>query len=159
MRRVSSLIACGLLMAGAPGFTQPNPASTPATLQPDEDEHRGYEASVGSITELRNQGSGENDLSVHLYGTAGGDPAMNGLYTYIAFYQSPAEGHRVFRIGDFNAYRLVSEAKGRIVLEVDENIMNDSTGEIGSRTRRMAVSWTPPADGTAPQTLSVAAAP
>jgi hypothetical protein len=146
-------LAAALFAAAAPALSQPVPG--PATLQPDNDEQRGYEASVIELTPLRRQGQGQNDLTVHLYGTAGGDPAMNGLYTYIAFYQSPAEGHRVFRIGDFNSYRVISERRGEVVLQIQENIMNEATGNIGNRTRRIRVSWTPPRDGTAPATVRV----
>ena len=155
MKSFVSLAAASLLL-GAPAFAQPAPASRAAsgTIQPNEDDNRQVEAGVIELTPLRRQGDGPNDLAVHMYGTAGGDPAMNGLYTYIAFYQSPGEGHRVFQIGDFNSYRVVSETKGSVLLEIQENVMSDG-GVIGSRTRRINVRWTPPADGSAPATIRV----
>lgn len=164
MRRLSSLVAAGLFLAATPGFAQatdatPGSPTLPATLQPQNDDYHQYTASVIERTPLMHQGDGQYDLAVHLYGTAGGDPAMNGLHTYLAFYQSPGDGYRVFEIGDFNAYRVVSETKGRLLLEVDENIINEGSGEIGSRTRRMVVTWTPPGDGMAPATVSVGAIP
>lgn len=157
MKPVLALAA--LFAAITPALAQQTPGrpGLPATIQPDDDDQRAYEASVSDIVQLRRQGQGQNDLTVHLYGTSGGDPAMNGLYTYIAFYQSPAEGHRVFQIGDFNGYRLISERRGSIVLEISENMM-DTQGMIGNRTRRINVSWAPPADGTAPATIRVTAA-
>lgn len=153
------MLSCGA--AALIALSQQSAAQSPATavpppaiLQPDEDEHRGYEASVIEVTELR-----QANIGAKLYGTAGGDPAMNGLYTYIAFYSSPAEGHRVFQIGDFNEYRIHEEAPGRIVLEVDENYMDEGSGDIQSRTRRMTISWTLGPDDTAPASVRVVHAP
>lgn len=126
----------------------------PATVQADNDEAREREASVTEVTELR-----QGNLAAKLYGTAGGDPAMNGLYTYLAFYHSPAEGHRVFMIGDFNDYRVHEEAPGRIVLDVEENYMNEASGEIGNRSRRITVTWTPGPDDTPPTSIRIVHAP
>lgn len=158
MKTIATLLAGGMLLAaGTPALAQQQPVPGPATVQAETDDYHQYTASVSDVTPLRRQGDAENDLAVHLYGTSGGDPAMNGLYTYIAFWQSAADGHRVFRIGDFNSFRVVSERKGEVVLHIEENTI-DSDGNIGSRNRRIAVSWTPPADGTSPTTIRVAPA-
>lgn len=127
------------------------PAGPVATVQPDADEGQQWAASVVELTPLANQG----DRTVKLFGTAGGDPAMNGLYTHVAFFDSPAEGWRVFRIGDFLDYRLLSEAPGRVDLEIDESTMDEASGVIGSRTRRVIVGWAVAADGSAPATVTV----
>lgn len=150
-------LALGVLtFASSELAAQPNSAGTAATRVPapetvaaDAEDARGTEASVIEVTQLR-----QGNLGAKLYGTAGGDPAMNGLYTYIAFYESPAEGFRVFRIGDFNEYRVHSEAPGRIVLEVDENYM-DEAGDIQNRTRRIAISWTVDADDAPPASIRI----
>ena len=157
MRRIATLLAGGMLLAGtAPALAQ-QPVPGPATLQPQTEDYHQYTASVVDPTPLTQQGEGERDLAVHLYGTVGGDPAMNGLYTYIAFWQSPADGYRVFQIGDFNTFKVVNERKGYVLLEITENVI-DGEGNIGNRSRRIAVSWTPPADGTSPTSISVAPA-
>ncbi|MBX9802747.1 MAG: hypothetical protein K2Y04_08285 [Caulobacteraceae bacterium] len=80
---------------------------------------------------------------------------MNGLYTHVAFFDSPAEGWRVFRIGDFLEYRVLSEAPGRVDLEINERTMDEATGNIGSRTRRIIVGWAQGADGAVPATVTV----
>ena len=136
----------------------PLPRATPLTaagpaaiLQPDADPNQQWAASVVRLDALENQG----DRTVKLFGTAGGDPAMNGLYTHVAFFESPAEGWRVFRIGDFLDYRLLSEAPGRIDLEIDESVMDAATGQIGSRKRRIIVGWALPTDGSVPATVTV----
>ena len=139
----------------------PLPRATPLTaagpaaiLQPDADPNQQWAASVVRLDALENQG----DRAVKLFGTAGGDPAMNGLYTHLAFFESPAEGWRVFRIGDFLDYRLLSEAPGRIDLEIDESVLDAATGQIGSRKRRIIVGWALPTEGSVPATVTVAPA-
>ena len=126
-------------------------AGPAAILQPDTDPNQQWAASVVRLDALENQG----DRTVKVFGTAGGDPAMNGLYTHLAFFESPAEGWRVFRIGDFLDYRLLSEAPGRIDLEIDESVLDAATGQIGSRKRRVIVGWALPTDGSVPATVTV----
>lgn len=77
--------------------------------------------------------------SVRVFGMGGGDPAMNGLKTYLAFV-SPHDA-RGFLLGDFYDYRVIAASPGRIDLEIDEHVMSD-TNEIAQRTRRVIVSWT-----------------
>lgn len=135
------------MQAAAP-LTAAGPA---ATVQPDGDENQQWAASVVELTPLTRQG----DRTVKLFGTAGGDPAMNGLYTHVAFFDSPPEGWRVFRIGDFLDYRVLSETPGRVDLEVNESIMDEATGNIGSRKRRVIIGWAVATDGSVPATISV----
>ncbi len=134
--------------AAAAPLTAAGPA---AIVQPDADEGQQWAAAVVELTPLTRQG----DRTVKLFGTAGGDPAMNGLYTHIAFFDAPAEGWRVFRIGDFLDYRLLSEAPGRVDLEIDESTMDEASGNIGSRTLRVIVGWAVATDGAAPATVTV----
>jgi hypothetical protein len=155
---VAIALVAGPSQAWAQGANRPaaRRAATPRpeTVRPDPDENLQWAAAVVRIDALRNQG----DATAKLFGTAGGDPAMNGLYTYLAFFESPADGWRVFRLGDFLTYRILSEARGRLVLEIRESVMNERTGDIGTRVRRLLVSWSAGAGGTPPATLSVTAA-
>ena len=96
-----------------------------------------YAASVTEVYDLTRQG----DLGVKLFGIAGGDPAMNGLQTYIAFYRSPAEGWWVFGFGDFLSFRVLDETPGRVDLEVEESVMDPATNVISSQKRRMIVAF------------------
>ena len=138
-------------LTATPMVCSPTAAGPAAILQPDTDPNQQWAASVVRLDALENQG----DRTVKLFGTAGGDPAMNGLYTHLAFFESPAEGWRVFRIGDFLDYRLLSEAPGRIDLEIDESVLDAATGQIGSRKRRIIVGWALPTDGSVPATVTV----
>lgn len=135
----------------APAAAPLTAAGPAATVQPDADENQQWAAAVVELTPLTRQG----DRAVKLFGTAGGDPAMNGLYTHVAFFDSPAEGWRVFRIGDFLDYRVLSESPGRVDLEIDESTMDQASGNIGSRTRRVIVGWALATDGSVPATVTV----
>ena len=126
-------------------------AGAPATVQPSTDESSQSAASVVKLDVLTKQAGS----TVKLFGTAGGDPAMNGLYTDIAFFRSSAEGWAVFRIGDVLDYQVLSEAPGRVDLRVEESVLNDTSGQIGKRERRLIVSWTPGADEAPPATITV----
>ena len=76
-----------------------------------------------------------------IFGVAGGDPAMNGLQTYIAFYRNPAEGWWVYQIGDFLSFKVLNQSSGRVDLEVEESTMDQATGTIGTRTRRIILGF------------------
>jgi hypothetical protein len=97
----------------------------------------------------------QNRLTAKLFGIAGGDPAINGLYTYIAFLTDPHESWQIYRVGDFLDYRILSAAPGRIDLELRESTTNPATGAFGSRTRRVIIGWTPGADGMTPTSVTV----
>ncbi len=108
------------------------------TVRPDRDENLQWAASVVELDLLRRQGG----LTAKMFGTAGGDPAMNGLYTYLAFFEpAPGDGWRIFRLGDFVSYRILGEARGRLAIEVRESLLDEATGNIGARTRRLIISW------------------
>ncbi len=76
-----------------------------------------------------------------IFGVAGGDPAMNGLQTYIAFYRNPAEGWWVYQIGDFLSFKVLNQSSGRVDLEVEESTTDPATGTIETRTRRMILGF------------------
>jgi hypothetical protein len=122
-------------------------------VRPDPNPDLQWAAAVEQVTQL----PGQSEPDAKLFGAAGGDPAMNGLHTYLAF-STPPEGWRLFPIGDFLAYRVVAETRRRLTLEIRENIYNQQTGEVGTRTRRLRVSWTAGPDGDPPASVNVTAA-
>lgn len=146
--------------AAAPPGERPAPtaavapltASGPAATLPPETEAALQDAAA--VVRL-DQLAGQGPLAAKLFGTAGGDPAMNGLHTHVAFFQSPAEGWRVFRIGDVLDYRILSQRPGRVDLELEESTMDEATTRIGSRTRRVIIGWPIAADGSAPAEVTV----
>ena len=149
---VKLALAALAVAAALPAFAQPVGDAAPARIEPDTDEYLQYAASVASVRPLRRQG----DVTATIFSTAGGDPAMNGEYVYLSFDVERHEPMRIFRIGDVLSYRVVSETRGRVLLAVTENVMNQD-GVIGIRNRRVLGSWTPGANG-APTAVTVATA-
>ncbi len=137
---------------------EPAPVTLSASGEPraeqalDASDTLEWAASVVRVDYLANQ---QNTADGHLFGLAGGDPAMNGLRTHLAFFRGPAEPSRVFSIGDFLDYRVLSDDPGRIDLEINESTLNNDTGEIGSQTRHIIVTWTANADGAAPDAIQI----
>jgi hypothetical protein len=141
--------------AAAPHAPALTAAGDPMPLEADPDDYLQWSAAVVRVDVLENQGL---QPTIKMFGTAGGDPAMNGLYTHIAFFAGVADGWRVFRIGDFLEYRILADAPGRLDLEVQESVLNPANDEITSRTRRLIVTWTPEGPDGAPTTISIAPA-
>lgn len=158
-----SLSGCDRLGAAWTAFQAPKapaaagPAETPATTSP---------AATPAVAPLTPSGHGlpvkalpgdnlqswASVVEVHglnqatgmdgkIFGVAGGDPAMNGLQTYIAFYRNPAEGWWVYQIGDFLSFKVLGQSSGRVDLEVEESTMDQATGTIGTRTGRMILGF------------------
>ncbi len=111
-----------------------------------------WAASVVRVDFLDHQ---EGSADAKLFGLAGGDPAMNGLHTHLAFFRGPAEPWQVFTIGDFLEYRVLTDSPGRVDLEISESVMNDATGEISSQTRHLIVTWAVTPGGEAPQSITI----
>lgn len=95
------------------------------------------------------------DESAKLFGVAGGDPAMNGLQTHIAFFQNPDQGWVVYRIGDFLDYTVLSQSNGRVDLDIRESDDNAASGHIGDRHRKVIVQWTQGPNDEAPTAVTV----
>ena len=147
-----------LLAAAAPGAAQPAGSAAqaiaarqaPDVVQPEEQDDLQWAAAVVKTTELRNQGQLG---AVKLFGILGGDAAINGLSAYLAFYLSPAEGFRIFHIGNVLDYRVVSQRPGQVTLAIQENTVSRST-TIGVRSRRLAITW-PVRGDTVPATINL----
>lgn len=127
------------------------PTGAPQTLAAETDASLQSAASVIELTTLEGQ-------NAKIFGVAGGDPAMNGLYVHVAFFIDPAQGWRVFRIGDFLDYRVLRAAPGVVDLELTESVMDAATQQIGSQKRRVIVRWTPGQGGAAPTAVTVSTA-
>jgi hypothetical protein len=135
-----SLAGSGTLAAQSPGRFEP------ATLPSEVNDDLQLAASVTEINDVPNQGN----ASVKLFGI-GADTAMNGLYTYIAFFGNSDNGWRIFSLGNILDYRIVSASRGRLLLQFREH--TDSDGAIG--TRRVIIRWTPGTDDSPPATVTI----
>ncbi len=155
MTKRAHLLAWTLIALAAPLGVQANAQAVgsergPRLVQPTDDDGVHASASVFQLDHLKRIGR----LAGKLFATAGGDPAINGLYTYLAFYQSPAEGFRIFQIGDFEEYRVVSERPGRVTIAVKQSSHDGSTAAFSTRARRLDITWAVRGD-TVPQTITV----
>ena len=151
------LLAAGVLAACDRGPEETPPAGPPAALTPAGDpttvevDEATWLQAAATVVQLH----AIEDQNAKVFGTAQGDPAVNGLYTFVAFFESTAEGWRVFRIGDFESFEVLGVAPGRIDLEIRESAVDGDSGQIVGAERRLIVGWTPGADGAPPQTITV----
>ena len=88
-------------------------------------------------------------LNAKVFSVSGGDPAVNGLVTYLGLFAGSAEGWRVYPLGDFAAWRVVEAGPGRVVIATVEDV-SEAGGAIVKRRGHVHVSYvasgqTPPA--------------
>lgn len=146
--------ACSPTQAPAPAETAapaeaaavaatPEPAkpSGPAKDIEAEDDHF-PEAYVTDVRHIK-------DADFKIFSTAGGDPAINGLYTYVARYNEDERGWtQVYMIGDFNEWEVVEESATRVVLKVSRSWVEQESGDIKTAEEKLILDL--PADGATP---------
>lgn len=76
-----------------------------------------------------------------VFSISGGDPAVNGLVTYLGLYISSAEGWRVYPIGDFAEWQVAEITDQRVILSARQDTAT-SEGTIQSRDLRVRVDFT-----------------
>lgn len=103
-------------------------------------------ASVSQLHPISPQGG-------KVFSVSGGDPAANGLVTYLGLFISPAEGWRLYPLGDFAAWRVTETGPGRLVLNVRHDAVGPR-GDIVSRDSRLIVGFAR-SDGQAPPAVTV----
>lgn len=124
-----------------PADTRAAPAGEPVTIEIAADDALQWAASVMQIHPMESQ-------NAKLFGVSGGDPAMNGLVTYLGLFAGPAEGWRVYRIGDFEEWTVSEEGRRRVVLDARESRMGED-GDIVTEDRRLIVEFRMGEDGGA----------
>jgi hypothetical protein len=130
----------------APTATPAQPSGPPQPVEA-EDDHM-PEAWVTDVHNVK-------DADFRIFSTAGGDPAINGLYTYVAAYTPPDGWTRVYMIGDFNSWEVVEETPTRVVLKISRSWIDDATGDVKTADEKLILDL--PADGTTPLTVTPAA--
>lgn len=142
----------GAAAPAAPQTAPLTPSGAPTTLTAAEgsqtDDGLQWAAGVVKVDSIPGE-------SAKLFGVAGGDPAMNGLQTYIAFFQDPATGWTIYPIGDFLDYTVLSQSNGRVDLDIHESTYDEASGNIGDRHRKVIVQWTQGANDTVPTAVTV----
>ena len=96
-------------------------------------------------------------LNAKVYSVSGGDPAVNGLVTYLALFAGSADGWRSYPLGDYAEWRVVEATAGRIVLAVRQDTAGPD-GNILRRSRHVHVgfAWN---DGSPPDAVTVNTTP
>lgn len=130
--------------AAAPA--QPSGPARNVAAEPDSQDLSGA-ASVTDIHFVK-------DADVKLFSTAGGDPAINGLYTYLAIYTAPDGWTRIFQIGDFNSWDVIEESPTRVVLKVSRSWVEEGSGDIKTADEKLILGV--PQDATSPLTVTPA---
>jgi hypothetical protein len=121
--------SCGFAQEGVGGST---------TIERASDDRQQVEAAVVRLQELPRAKE-----TTKLYGTAGGDPAINGLYTYIAVWEGTNDGWRVFLIGDFNDWKVISHNAETLVLQVSKSDLNEA-GDVVTQNQRLRIGMPSP---------------
>lgn len=94
------------------------------------------------------------DADVKLFSTAGGDPALNGLYTYLAVFTPPEGWTRIYMIGDFNSWEVIEESPTRVVLKVSRSWIEERSGDIKTADEKLILDV--PQDDVTPLTVTPA---
>ena len=118
--------------APAAPTVEPAKPSGPAKAVEAEDDHF-PEAYVTDVHHIK-------DADFKVFSTAGGDPAVNGLYTYLARYNDDERGWtQVYMLGDFNSWEIVEESQTRIVLKVSRSWVDQESGDIKTADEKLIV--------------------
>lgn len=132
--------------AEAPAAAPAQP-SGPAQMVEAEDDHM-PEAYVTDVHNIK-------DASFKIFSTAGGDPAVNGLYTYLARYNDDERGWtQVYMIGDFNSWEVIEESPARVVLKISRHELDSASGDIKTVEEKLIIDL--PADAISPVSVTPA---
>ena len=94
------------------------------------------------------------DADFKIFSTAGGDPAINGLYTYLAAYTQPDGWTRVYMLGDFNSWDVLEESATRVVLKISRSWIEEGTGDVKTADEKLIIDL--PATPETPVTVTPA---
>jgi hypothetical protein len=118
----------------APAPEPAKPSGPPVSVEVDDDHHP--EAWVTDVHLVK-------DADLKIYSTAGGDPAINGLYTYLTVYTQPDGWTRTYMIGDFNSWEVIEESPTRVVLKVSRSWIDEPTGDIKTAEEKRIIEVSP----------------
>jgi hypothetical protein len=132
--------------APTPAPAPAKPSGPPHEVAPaPEDDQFGELMAAAHVTDIHFV----KDADVKLFSTAGGDPAINGLYTYLAMYDEDERGwSRIFMIGDFNSWEVVEESPVRVVLKVSRSWVEQASGDIKTADEKLILDIPPSSTGT-----------
>jgi hypothetical protein len=116
--------------APAPAVEPAKPSGTAKAIEA-EDDHM-PEAWVTDVHHIK-------DADFKIFSTAGGDPAINGLYTYLAAFTPPDGWTRVYMLGDFNSWEVIEESPTRVVLKITRHELDQASSDIKTIEEKLIV--------------------
>lgn len=126
--------------APAPAVEPAKPSGEAKAIEA-EDDHM-PEAYVTDVHHIK-------DADFKIFSTAGGDPAINGFYTYLARYNEEDRGWtQVYMIGDFNSWEVIEESPTRAVLKISRSWVEQGSGDIKTVEEKLILDLPP--DGATP---------
>ncbi len=141
MLRIIAAAAAFATLAAGPALAVIEGPSTPTTVKQTEGDTP--EAYVTDVKWIESE-----TIGAKIYSTAGGDPAINGLYTYLAVSsEEPGGGWRVFQIGDFNSWEIAGSTDAHVDLKISRSWVEQASGEIKTIEETLRVAF-PAADAT-----------
>jgi hypothetical protein len=153
---ISVLAAATVLVACAPENSAPPPSASqvealktvsgPTALELAVSDQEG--AFVSQVVQLQT-------IDARIYGVVGGDPAINGVFTYLAVFDEPIDAPQVYRIGNFNEFELVSEQPGQATLLVSRSEVDQASGDVRTYAERLVIDI--PVDASNPRLTVLAA--
>lgn len=141
--RAREPIAATAAPVATPEEARAEPMGDPVTVEASDDDNLEWAASVMQIHPIEDQ-------NAKIFAVSGGDPAVNGLVTYLGLFAGPAEGWRVYRIGDFEEWTMSETARRRVVLNVRESSAGEDGG-IVTEDHRVIVEFRMGEDGASDQ--------
>lgn len=136
LRLFTALAALPALAAIALAATD-GPTTAPETVMA-----LGEEPPEAYVTDVKWIESSETGAKI--YSTAGGDPAINGLYTFLAVAgEAPDMGWRVFEIGNFNSWKIAEQTNDHVILEVSRSWIDQASGDVKTVEEKLKVPLVP----------------
>ena len=139
--RAREPVAAATVPPSEPADRPAEPAGEPEVVEAAGEENLQWAASVMQMHPMESQ-------NAKFFAVSGGDPAMNGLVTYLGLFVGPAEGWRVYRIGDFEEWTVSEEGRRRVVLDARESGMGEDD-DIVTEDRRLIIEFRMGEDGEA----------
>lgn len=154
-------VVLGLAACGEPDAPKVAPPPTPLSVTKAPAAPAGPGAVVAAVPDDGMQQAASVSqleslprLNAKVFSVSGGDPALNGLVTYFGLFAGADEGWRVYAIGDFNEWRVVESAPGKVVLAVRQDAASED-GSVKNSPRFIHVSFDNTGDAP-PDAISVA---
>lgn len=126
-------------MAGCASFAPLTTTGAVETLQTDE--------SVAQAADVSNVYPVKSGDGAKIFIRVGGDPAINGLWTYYSVYDEELRGPRSWLLGDFNEVKIVRDTQTETALQISKTRVLEN-GDYATDTSYLIIAAPKPGDTT-----------